>query len=523
MRRPRLVVVGNGMAGMRVVEELLHVAPALYEITVFGAEPHGNYNRILLSPVLAGEKTLSDIVLHDAGWYAARGIRLHAGTPVVAIDREWKTVTAADGTVAHYDRLLLATGSVPIVLPVPGTDLAGVMTFRDVADVQRMLGAIGHGARRAVVIGGGLLGLEAASGLARRGMEVSVVHLLATLMERQLDAPAAALLQRALERRGLKFMLERQTGAILGEDRVRAVRLEPAPGAASRGGVELPADLVVMAVGIRPNIALAQAAGLSCRRGVEVSDTLQTSDPEIYAVGECVEHRGATYGLVAPLFEQAKVCADRLARVDSALYEGSFTATKLKVTGIEVYSAGDFQGDARTEALVFQDPAQGVYKKLVLRDDRIHGGVLVGDTADGPWFFELLREGTDVSDLREHLLFGPAHVDESGHGSPQAAASPQAGGAGDGNAAAVRAIVAAARPSPVSYGWRAGPLGQSLACPAGDNLRLPRRDRRRARRRGIVSIAPAPITANAAAARTPRAAGARRRRARERVPPRRMP
>ncbi len=415
MARPRLVVVGNGMAGMRTVEELLALAPALYEIVVFGAEPRGNYNRILLSPVLAGEKTLDDIILNGADWYAARGIRLHAGKAVTAIDRAKKTAIAADGTAERYDRLLLAVGSVPIVLPIPGKDLPGVVTFRDIDDVNRMLAAAGSGGRNAVVIGGGLLGLEAANGLAKRGMNVSVVHLLGTLMERQLDAPAAGLLQRALEHRGLQFLLEHETEAILGEERVRAVRF--------KNGVEIPADLVVMSVGIRPNIELARRAGLYCRRGIVVNDTLQTYDPAIYAVGECVEHRGATYGLVAPLFEQAKVCANHLARAGSARYEGSLTATKLKVTGIEVYSAGDFHGGSEAETLVFQDAGRGIYKKVVLRDNRICGSVLVGDTVDGPWYFQLLREGTDVAHLREQLLFGQAHVGDSGHGVTDPAAA----------------------------------------------------------------------------------------------------
>jgi nitrite reductase (NADH) large subunit len=351
MTRPRLVVIGNGMAGMRTVEELLALAPDLYDIAVFGAEPRGNYNRILLSPVLAGEKTVGDIMLNGADWYTKHGIRLHAGKEVTRIDRRRRTVFADDGTAERYDRLLLATGSAPIVLPLPGNELPGVVTFRDIDDVNRMLAAAGGDGRHAIVIGGGLLGLEAANGLAKRGMNVTVVHLLATLMERQLDAPAAGLLQRALESRGLRFLLEHETEAIIGDARVRAVRF--------KNGLELPADLVVMSVGIRPNVKLAKSAGLYCNRGIVVNDTLQTFDPAIYAVGECVEHRGNTYGLVAPLFEQAKVCANHLARAGSARYEGSLTATKLKVTGIEVYSAGDFQGDADSESRGLNDLPPG--------------------------------------------------------------------------------------------------------------------------------------------------------------------
>jgi nitrite reductase (NADH) large subunit len=406
--RQKLVLVGNGMAGVRTLEELLALAPDLYDITVFSAEPYGNYNRILLSPVLAGEKTLPEIMLNDLDWYQKHHIQLHLGKSVVRIDRRRKTVTAQDGTSEKYDRLLLATGSNPVVLPIPGNQLPGVVTFRDIHDVERMLDVAKNGKRHAVVIGGGLLGLEAANGLSKHGMDVSVVHLSDTLMERQLDGPAASLLRTALEQRGLKFLLAHQTEAILGEDYVRAVRF--------KNGLEVPADLVVMSVGIRPNTELAKSAGLYCERGIIVNDTMQTYDPSIYAVGECVQHRGQAYGLVAPLFEQAKVCANHLALAGSARYEGSLTATKLKVTGIEVYSAGDFKGDDSTEALVFNDPGRGVYKKLVLQNNRIRGGVLIGDTMDGPWYFQLLRENTDVSHLRPHLLFGQAHVGDSGHG-----------------------------------------------------------------------------------------------------------
>ncbi len=407
MGRERLVLVGNGMAGMRTLEELLVLAPDLYEITVFGAEPHGNYNRILLSPVLAGEKRLEEIMLNDEAWYAERGITLHKGREVTEIDRARRVVRAADGTEAPYDRLLLATGSLPVVIPVPGNDLEGVVTFRDIGDVERMIAAAGEG-RHAVVIGGGLLGLEAAYGLLKRGMDVTVVHLLDRLMEKQLDGTAAAMLKRALEERGLKFLMEHETEAILGERRVEGVRFA--------NGLEIPADLVVMAVGIRPNVELARRAGLHCERGVVVSDTMQTYDPRIYAVGECVQHRGVTYGLVAPLFEQAKVAANHLARIGTARYEGSLVSTKLKVTGIDLFSAGDYLGGEGTESLLLQDAAQGIYKKLVLRNSRIVGCVLYGDTLDGAWYFQLMRDGTDVSAMRAQLLFGQAHLGDAGHG-----------------------------------------------------------------------------------------------------------
>ncbi len=405
--RRRLVVVGNGMAGMRAVEELLKLAPELYDITVFGAEPYGNYNRILLSPVLAAEKTIADIMLNTREWYEENGITLHAGREVVRIDRARRRVVTADGFEAPYDRLLLATGSSPVILPLPGNDLPGVVTYRDIADVDRMIEAAAKH-RRAVVIGGGLLGLEAAYGLQRRGMAVTVVHLGPTLLERQLDEAAGRLLQRSLEARGLEFRMATQTAAILGDERVTAVRFAD--------GSEEPADLVVMAVGIRPNVALAKASGIACDRGVLVSDTLQTFDPRIYAVGECVQHRGQCYGLVAPLFEQAKVVANHLAEFGIGCYSGSQVSTKLKVTGIDLFSAGDFGGGPGTEELVFQDPARGVYKKLVVQDNRIRGAVLYGDTMDGPWYFQLLRDRTSIADFRENVLFGQAHIGDSGRG-----------------------------------------------------------------------------------------------------------
>lgn len=408
MSREKLVLVGNGMAGMRVVEELLMLVPDRYRIAVFGAEPYGNYNRIMLSPVLAGEKTLPEIMLNDLGWYSEHGITLHAGSPVIRIDRENRTVIAADGTVERYDRLVLATGSNPVVLSVPGKELSGVVTFRDIADVDTMLAAARSGKRRAVVIGGGLLGLEAANGLSKQGMEVIVVHLMEVLMERQMDRDAGALLKHSLEQRGLRFLLEARTEAVLGETQVTGVRFAD--------GLEVAADLVVMAVGIRPNIELAQQAGLPCERGVLVDDAMQTCDPRIYAVGECVQHRGVTYGLVAPLWEQAAVCAARLTGSSQAHYQGSVISTRLKVTGIEVFSAGDFNGAAGSEAIVLQDSGLGVYKKLVLKENRLQGAVLYGDTADGAWYFQLLREARDVANLREHLIFGrPDDPSPSGH------------------------------------------------------------------------------------------------------------
>ncbi len=408
MKRMKLVMIGNGMAGVRTLEELLKIAPDLYDITVFGAEPHANYNRILLSPVLAGEQTLQDIMLNDIDWYRSNGIQLHLGKNIHRIDRRVRKVEADDGTFAEYDRLLIATGSNPVMLPVPGVKLEGVLSYRDIHDTEAMIAASSH-CKNAVVIGGGLLGLEAANGLKQRGMDVTVVHLMPWLMERQLDRTAGEMLQRSLETRGLCFKLEAKTAEILGDDagRAKAVRLAT--------GEALPAQLVVMAVGIRPNTALAESAGLHCNRGIVVNDTMQTYDPRIYAVGECANHRGIAYGLVAPLFEMAKVCANHLAEFGIGRYVGSVTSTKLKVTGIDLFSAGNFQSDPDAEEIVLADPGAGVYKKLVIKDDKLVGGVMVGDTVDGAWYFKLLREGTNVASLRDRLMFGESNLGDTGH------------------------------------------------------------------------------------------------------------
>ncbi|TBW37083.1 NAD(P)/FAD-dependent oxidoreductase [Azotobacter chroococcum] len=408
MEKLKLVMIGNGMAGVRTLEELLKLAPDLYEITVFGAEPHPNYNRILLSPVLAGEQTFEEIILNDLDWYRDNGIDLRIGCKVVDIDRENRRVIAEDGSVAEYDRLLVATGSSPFILPIPGKDLQGVIGYRDIADTEMMM-ETARTHRHALVIGGGLLGLEAANGLKLRGMEVTVVHLGDWLLERQLDKTAGKLLQSALEARGIQFRLNTNTAALLddGEGRVATARFSD--------GEEIPADLVVMAAGIRPNAELAERAGLACNRGIQVDDCLQTSDPAIYAVGECANHRGIAYGLVAPLFEQARVCADHLARLGNARYEGSVTSTKLKVTGIDLFSAGDFMGTEGTETITLSDPIGGVYKKLVVKDDVLVGACLYGDTADGGWYFRQIRESHNVAEIRDLLMFGENALGDAGH------------------------------------------------------------------------------------------------------------
>ena len=407
------------MAGVRTIEELLKVAPDLYDITVFGAEPHPNYNRILLSPVLAGEQTLDEIVLNSWDWYEDNHITLHAGKKVVEVDRVKRIVRASDGTQEEYDRLLLCTGSNPFILPIPGKDLKGVIAYRDIADTNEMIEtAKTH--KKAVVIGGGLLGLEAANGLMRRGMEVTVVHVMPWLMERQLDVVAGKLLQKSLEDRGLKFMIGAQTQELLGDEtgRVKSIKF--------KDGVELATDLVVMAVGIRPNTALAESMRLHCNKGIVVNDTMQTTtDARIYSVGECAAHRGIAYGLVAPLFEQAKVAANHLAQFGIGRYQGSLTSTKLKVTGIDLFSAGDFQGGEGTEEIVMSDPYGGVYKKLVIKDDKLVGACLYGDTVDGSWYFKLLRDGRSVADIRDKLMFGESNIGDVGHeGHSKAATMP---------------------------------------------------------------------------------------------------
>lgn len=401
--KQKLVVIGNGMAGMRTIEELLSAVPEQYDITVFGAEPYGNYNRIMLSSVLCGEKTIEDIVINHRQWYSDNDIILHAGEEkeVVSIERGSKKVIAKDGTIADYDRLLIATGSKAVIPDVPGNDLHGVISFREIIDVNKMLDYCSTHSK-AVVLGGGLLGLEAANGLAIRGMDVTVIHSNEVLLNRQIDQQASRMLQTDLENKGLKFRMASKLKDLQGDsnNHIRAVRFED--------GSELACDLFVVAIGVRPNIALAQAAGLYCERGIVVNDTLQSYDPRIYAVGECIQHRGETFGLVAPLFEQAKVCANHLGNHGVAEYTRLPTATKLKVTGINLFSAGNFLGNEYSESIYFIEPALSIYKKMVIEADKLIGVVLYGDTADGMWFQELLENETDISDIRGSLIFGKA-------------------------------------------------------------------------------------------------------------------
>ena len=412
--RRHLVVIGNGMAGMRTVEELLKLAGGeRYRITVFGAEPHVNYNRIMLSSVLAGDKAMDDIVINSRDWYEQNGITLLTGETVTEIDRGEKRVVSASGLSIPYDRLLIATGSRPLAPPIPGLGLKGVCAFRDIADVEKMLAAA-RSHKRAVVIGGGLLGLEAAWGLKQRGMSVALVHLMPALMERQLDAAAAQLLQRDLDRRGIAFFTNGQTEEITGTERAEGVQLAD--------GRFIPTDLVVLAIGIRPNIELARKADLQVNRGIMVFDDMRTSDPEIFAVGECVEHRGEVFGLVAPLWDQAKVCAARLAGDERAIFATKALGTNLKITGIDVFSAGALMAaDESDDEITLRDDARGLYKKIVLRDGRLVGAVLYGDVSDSHWYLKHMQAGNDVSALREKLVFGRA-IAEAGNAAKAAAA-----------------------------------------------------------------------------------------------------
>ena len=394
----KLVLIGNGLAGMRCLEDLLDMAPDRYDVTVIGEEPWGNYNRIMLSPVLSGEKTIEDIMLHPHAWYSDKEIKFIADDPAIKIDRTRKTVHTEKGETVYYDRLIIATGSNPFIPPVQGVDLKGVISFRDIYDVNSMIKYC-ETKKNAVVIGGGLLGLEAAYGLKQRGMNVTVLHLMDRIMERQLDGRASRMLRHSIEEKGIKIITEANTEALIGQDgHVNQVRL--------KDGTVLDADLVVFAVGIRPNIALAQSAGLRCNRGILVNDTMQTFDPSIYAVGECIEHRNQTFGLVEPLWGQAFICATHLAEHGSLTFKSPTVPTQLKVSGVDVFSAGNFEPKEDYEDIILNDEKRHIYKRIIIQKDKVIGAVLFGDTEDGMWYAELIADQTPVSTFRNKLLFG---------------------------------------------------------------------------------------------------------------------
>jgi len=405
--KKKLVMIGNGMAGVRAIEEILKANPDMFDITIFGAEKYPNYNRIMLSPVLAGDTTIEDIILNEEQWYADNNITLHMGKRITEIQRGHKKIIADDGTEAEYDNLIIATGSNPFIIPVPGHDKEGVMAFRDIDDCDAMFAAAKK-YKKAAVIGGGLLGLEAAKGLLHLGMEATVIHDQATLMNMQLDTPAGEMLRADLEGQGMQFKVSTLTTEVTGGDRVEGLKF--------KDGSTLDCDLLIMAVGIRPNMALAEECGIYCNRGIVVNDYMQTiTDPAIYSVGECAEHRGVAYGLVAPLFEQAKTLAYMITGQGLKSYEGSVVSTKLKIAGVDVFSAGDFMGTPGADIIELMDKVGGVYKKIVLEDDRIKGVVMFGDTADGPTFFQWMQDAKDVSELRSTLLFSASGLGDSGH------------------------------------------------------------------------------------------------------------
>ena len=395
----KLIIIGAGMATGRALEQLIEADPNAYDVTLFNAEPRGNYNRIMLSPVLSGEKTYEEIVTHSAEWYEENGVTCRFGERVANVDRARKVVIAENGDELPYDKLMFGTGSNPFIIPMPGHDLEGVIAYRDLVDTELMMSM--NETNKVVVIGGGLLGLEAAAGMAARGVDVTVVHIMGHLMERQLDEAAGYLLRKALVDKGITVRCQANSKQILGENgKVRALQLDD--------GTELPCDLLVMAVGIRPNVKLAQDIGLAVGKGIHVDDQMLTSDADILAVGECVEHDGAIFGLVAPLYDQAKVAAKTLLD-EPATFVKREISTKLKVTGCDLFSAGDFAEGEDREDIVFRDPARGVYRRLVLQSNKVIGAVMYGDTADSNWFFGLIKDATDVSDMRDTLIFGPAY------------------------------------------------------------------------------------------------------------------
>ncbi len=393
-----LIIIGQGMAGTKLAEELSARALGRYSIVLIGDEPRRAYNRVLLSSLLAREVTAEAIELKPRAWWARQGITNIFGKAVTGIDVRRRTVTLQGGVELSYSKLVLATGSHAIKLPTPGMDLPGAITFRWMGDVERMLSDVPAG-RPAVVIGGGLLGLEAAYGLAKAGVKVTLLHLADRLMERQLDDPAALMLKEAIEAKGCEILLGANTVRVHGAERVEAVELSD--------GRVIPADMVVCAVGVRPNTDLARAAGLECKRGILVDDRMGTSMPGIYAIGECAEHRGVAYGLVEPAYEQARTLARTLIGDNAAAYEGSILATNLKVSGVSLFSAGDFTGEGK-DHLVYEDLSANVYKKIVIDDGKVTGAVLYGDTGDGLWYLDLIKSGTPVEEMRDGLVFGRA-------------------------------------------------------------------------------------------------------------------
>lgn len=403
MGKQKLVLIGNGMAGVRCIEEILKLAPDAYDITIFGGEPHPNYNRIMLSKVLQGDTQIKDITINDWQWYKDNGITLYAGDPVVRIDIKTRKVFSASGVAVEYDRLILATGSLPFMLPLPGADLPGVTAFRDIKDCNTMMEASSR-YKKAIVIGGGLLGLEAARGLLNLGMEVDVVHIFHHLMDRQLDLESAQMLKVELEKQGMRFLLEKHTEKILGRKRVEGLQF--------KDGSKVAADLIVIAVGVRPNTKLAEDSGIEVNRAIVVNDQMETNIPGIYAVGECAEHRGITYGLVAPLYEQGKVLAKSICGMAEEGYQGSILYSQLKVSGVEVFSAGEIRDSEVAATMKVVDGIRGTYKKITVKDNRIVGAVLFGDSSEGNKLLSYIKQGSSIAVLDQQAGSSGADSDE---------------------------------------------------------------------------------------------------------------
>ncbi|SMN12446.1 Nitrite reductase [NAD(P)H] large subunit [uncultured Candidatus Thioglobus sp.] len=402
----KLVLIGSGMSAMKVVDEVLKIDPDMYQITIIGEEKTLPYNRIMLSPVLSGEKTFKDIQTHDAAYFAEHNIIFKSGCKVTTVNRKAKTVSVQkiddnQSETLSYDRLVLCTGSTPFILPLPGKELEGVVSFRDMVDVDYMKSKASKG-KKAAVIGTGLLGLEAANGLNELGFEVTVVGNMASIMNMQLDSSSGGLLQKVLEQKNIAFKLSAITTKIIGTGKVESLEFED--------GSNMDADMVVMSVGIVPNDALAKQIGLQTNRGIIVNDTMMSSDPAIYSVGECIKHRGTTYGLVAPLFEQARVCAEQVCEVSHHMYTGSDISTKLKISGVDVFSAGEFD-NADDEVMCSKDHAFNTRKRLSIRDNKLVGAVLFGDSTDGLFYFDLIKKQVDIADIRKTLLFGDIGID----------------------------------------------------------------------------------------------------------------
>lgn len=406
--KEKLVVIGNGMSGLRTIEDLLELTKDKYDITVYGEEPYVNYNRIMLSYILSGEKSFEDTIINHPLWYDENSITLNKGDKIISIDKETKTIKSQSEKVESYDKLLIATGSLPFIPKTTGSNLKNVIAFRNKADVDTILETINK-EKTAVVVGGGLLGLEAAYGIAMHGIKTILVHRSGSILSQQLDSTGGRLLQKNLEKYGIEFKLNTTISEISGKEEVETVTFSD--------GESVESNLVIFATGIIPNTALAIEATLTTNKGIVVDDFLTTSDESIFAIGECVEHSGNTYGLVAPLYEQAKVLAKKLAGVKTEGYSGSTLSTRLKISGVDLFSAGDYLGDETTEDLILLDEKVGIYKKLVIYDNKIIGVVLYGDTADASWYLKLLKEHTDISDLRTKILFGKSALSgDSGHG-----------------------------------------------------------------------------------------------------------